>query len=138
VRRFMRGVLPVAALALTIVGFAAASTYRGIEPVLMSGGMRCSDLQGVGSHSVRFSSPVNGASQDGVYLFVRGDVIDWYVLNNVPAVRAVIVKGGKDSAVYYYPYPAVHFSDAGLAPPTNPKNGKSYGLGYAEFCLSPA
>jgi hypothetical protein len=135
----MLGLVPVAALALAIVGFAPAATYRGIEPVLMSGGVSCSDLQDVGSYSVRFSSPVNGANQNGVYLFVQGDVLDWYVLDDIlPAVRAVIVKGGKNSNVYYYPYPAVHFSEAGLVAPTNPKNGKSYGLGYAEFCLSPA
>jgi len=134
----MLALVPVAALAFVIVGFATASSYRGIEPVVMDGGVSCSDLQNVGSESVRFSSPVNGASQDGVYLFVQGEALDWYVLNNVPAVRAVIVKGGKDSNVYFYPYPAVHFSDAGLYAPTNPKNGKPYGLGYAEFCLSPA
>lgn len=136
VPRLMRVLLPVAALALVIVGVAAASSLRGIEPVFMSGGVSCSDLQNVGSDSVRFNSPANGASQDGVSLFVEGNALSWYVLNNVPAVRAVIVKGGKDSNVYYYPYPPIHFSDGGLYAPTNPKNGKPYGLGYAEFCLS--
>ena len=104
----------------------------------MSGAVKCSDLSGVGSGSAKFNVPVNGASANGINIFVNGNSVDWYVLNNAPAVRAVIVKGGKDTNVYRYPYPAVHFSDAGLHPPTKEKTGSPYDLGYVEFCYSPS
>ena len=125
----------MAALAVSAAG-AADPTIRGIDHVTMSGAVKCSNLSGVGSGSAKFTVPVNGASASGINIFVNGNTVDWYVVNNAPAVRAVIVKGGKDTNVYRYPYPAEHFSDGGLHPPTNPKNGSVYSLGYVEFCYS--
>ncbi len=132
-------VLPVTiAAAFVIVGVATADpSYRGIEPVTVSGKVGCSDLANMHStRSVKFDSPVTGES-GGIVIILDGDSILWYV-RQAPetAVEAVIVKGGPYSNVYRYPYPAQHWGDSGLVPPTNPKNGKRYGLGFVEFCYS--
>ena len=123
--------------ALTLAAVGAGTTYRGIQETTMAGGVRCTDLQGLhATQSVRFVAPVNGATSDGIHLFVNGTLLEWYVDAPTIGVEAVIVKGGKNSNVYRYPYPAEHFSDAGLSAPEKVKNGKLPDLGYVECCYS--
>jgi hypothetical protein len=122
----------VGAVALTVVGVAAAATYRGISPVYVSGNPTCSDIPNLAyTHQVKFDPTVHGASADGIYLFFENGLIGWYTLGDV-AVKAVIIKGGTGANVYVYP--GTDFSDGWLEPPRNPKNGKLYDLGYSAFC----
>jgi hypothetical protein len=121
--------------ALVIVGVSSAGTVRGITPVTVAGNPTCSTLSGVTySSEVKFNPPVNGASTDGIYIFVNGNVVGWYVLREIRdiTVRAVIVKGGSNANVYVYP--GGDYSDGGLQTPLNPKNGKPYDPGYVTFC----
>ena len=147
----MRQLLLVCVLAgvaaLVVAALAAAATFRGIEPVLVSGkDMRGStfDCSGYGaSNSVKFEPPVNGASAGGITLLVPGPgdpgTITWYTEGGTPIVAAAIVKGGKNANAYIYrgsvDYP--HFSDSGLHAP-NKSATEFYDAGYILFCYNPA
>lgn len=129
-----RGVKVAAVVAaLAVAGVAAAGSFRGIQPTVMSGNPACSDIVGLSfTKQVKFSPPVNGASSGRVHIFVEGNSIGWYTLGDV-LVKAAIVKGGNNANLYRYP--AVDdYSDGGLVPPTNPKTGKAYDLGAVTFC----
>jgi hypothetical protein len=133
-RKFATKVVLITAAALIVVGVAAGATYRGIEPITIAGNPTCSNIPGLTFTSqVKFSSPVNGASGGGVYIFVDGNTVGWYTLGGYPLIKAVIVKGG--SAANVYRYPAFDdYSDTSLLPPLNPKTGKVYSLGSVTFC----
>jgi hypothetical protein len=135
VQKFVLRVALLVTAALVFVGASSAGTVRGITPVTVAGSPTCSTLSGVTySAETRFTSPINGANADGIYIFVDGNVVGWYVLREIRDinVRAVIVKGGPNANVYVYP--GGDYSDGGLLTPLNPKNGKPYGLGYVIFC----
>ncbi len=52
-------------------------------------------------------------------------------------VDAVIAKGGEDSNIYTYPGTSDGFSGS-ASTPTNPSNGKPYGLSHVSFCYDTA
>jgi hypothetical protein len=54
-------------------------------------------------------------------------------------MAVVIVKGGPNSALYTYDYTGggLDDSDSGLTAPTNPHNGKDYGISHIQFCYDP-
>jgi len=71
-----------------------------------------------------------------------GQTFDWAFTGvGIHAVdmAVVIVKGGPASAVYTYDYASAELddSDSGLAAPTNPHNGKDYGISHIQFCYDP-
>ena len=122
----------IIAAALVVAGVAAGATYRGVEPILIAANPACRDVPGLSfTKQVKFSTPINGASAGGVYIFVDGNTVGWYTLGDI-LVKAVIVKGGTDANVYKYP--AFDYSDGTLLPPLNPKTGKVYDLGTVTFC----
>lgn len=149
-RKLLVASVLVGAVALAVVALAAAdSTYRGIEPVVVSG----KDLRGKvfdcatygATKSVKFDPPVNGASADGITLLVPGPgapgTITWYSDYTVSVVKAAFVKGGQDANAYiYHPEtPPADYSDTGLHAPfkDNPKRG-FHEAGYIMFCYNPA
>jgi hypothetical protein len=71
-----------------------------------------------------------------------GQSFDWaFTSSGIHAVdmALVIVKGGPASAVYTYDFASIEYddSDSGLTAPTNPKNGKDYGISHIQFCYDP-
>jgi len=139
-KRFLLQVALIGAVCLAVVGASSAATVRGIVPFVVSGSVNCSQLRGVSyTDSVTFSSPVNGASSNGLFLLAdRSTSFDWYVLRDIRdiTVRAVIVKGGPNSNVYLYP--GGDYSDGPLTAPTNAKNGKLYDVGAVTICFTVA
>jgi hypothetical protein len=134
-RKFLLTIVAVVAAGLVVVAVAAPGSYRGYEPVVVAGAPSCKDLAGLDySAQVKFVSPVNGASADGITLFIETSRVGWYILTE-HNVRAIIVKGGPNANVYFLPEGV--FSDGLLTPPSNPKSGKAYGLSYVTFCYDP-
>lgn len=89
-----------------------------------------------------------GSNYSDAYLTVsgyNGQTFNWAftALGNSSAgfdMAVVIVKGGPNSAVYTYDYTAgtsFDDSDTGLSAPTNPNNGKDYGISHIQFCFDP-
>lgn len=119
---------------LVVAGVAAAGSYRGIEPSVVSGNPGCADIGLSSATQVRFASPANGSSAGGIFLFVDGNSLGWYTNGDI-VMKAAIVKGGPNANVYSYPDPTVvGFSDGSLVPPLNTKTHKLYDLGAATFC----
>lgn len=132
-RHGLAPMLATAAVAIVAVSAAAAGTFRGIEPSVLSGNPGCADVPGLAYHTqVNFDSPQNGASASGVYLFIDGNKVGWYTQGDV-LVKAVIVKGGNNGNVYRYTSEQ-DYSDGGLLPPLNQKTGTTYTLGSVRVC----
>ena len=75
---------------------------------------------------------VKDATKAGVTIStvnVGAGTFDW---TSTVAVDIVIVKGGTDGNVYIYPSDT--FGDTDLVTPTNPNNGKPFGISHIEFC----
>ena len=88
----------------------------------------CADF---GLDAITKFDPVESGSQDGVTLTkVDDSTISW---SSDDPIGAVIVKGGPGANVYFYDGAT---SDTGLVTPTNPKNGKPYGLSHVDFCAA--
>jgi hypothetical protein len=134
-RKFLLLAAAVAAAGLVVVAPAGAATFRGIDPVFVSGNPGCTDLPGVTSAiQAKFVSPANGATDGRVHLILAGsNGFGWYVLNNED-VDSVIVKGGSGANVYRYP--GGDFSDGGLTTPLN-KGGQPAALGSVTVCYTP-
>jgi hypothetical protein len=129
----------VGSVALAVVGASPGATVRGITPYVVSGYPSCAQVGAVGTNSVTFTPPVNGASSNGIYLLVDSSTsFGWYVLPEIQNVdvRTIIVKGGPNSNVYVYP--GGDYSDGPITAPRNPKNGKLYDVGSATFCFNVA
>lgn len=85
----------------------------------------------------------NYADADLVVSGFDGTTFDW-AFTDAGKYRwdmaLVIVKGGPASAVYTYDYekyPAYDDADENLSAPTNPRNGKDYGISHIQFCFDP-
>jgi hypothetical protein len=85
-----------------------------------------------------------GANYEDQYVKVTnydGQSFSWSLVNvhGPYDMAVVIVKGGPNSAVYTYDYATTMLDDAdsGLTAPTNPRNGKDYGISHIQFCYDP-
>ena len=133
-RKFLLLATAIAATGLVVVPAAVAATFRGIDPVFVSGTPDCKALGVTSAVQAKFDQPADGATDGRVHLLgVSSNGVGWYVLNNED-VDAVIVKGGSGANVYRYP--GGDFSDGGLTTPLN-KGGKPAALGYVTFCYTP-
>ena len=133
-RKFLLLAAAVAATGLVAVAAAVAGTYRGVNPVFVSGTPGCKDLGVTSAIQAKFDQPADGATDGRVHLLgVSSNGVGWYVLNNED-VDAVIVKGGSGANVYRYP--GGDFSDGGLTTPLN-KGGNPAALGYVTVCYTP-
>src|SRR6478736_4134197 len=117
-RKLLLTVAAIVAAGLLIVTVGAAAgapppSYQGNAPVVYAGNPDCKDLTGwvnpnvTYSTQIKFVAPVNGTSGGGMNVALAantpvGTGIGWYV-NNAQDVRAVIVKGGANANVYFYP-----------------------------------
>ena len=89
----------------------------------------------------------SGVNFSNAYITVsnnNGTTFDWAFTelgNHTYDMAVVIVKGGPASAVYTYDFAGEsrvrRRCDTGLAPPTNPNNGKDYGISGIRFCFDP-
>lgn len=133
IRRHGLALVMTTAVATAVVSVAAAGTFRGIEPSVLSGNPGCANVPGLGYQTqVNFDSPQNGSSASGVYLIIDGNRVSWYTLGDI-LVKAVIVKGGNNGNVYRYTS-GQDYSDGGLFPPLNQKTGTPYTLGSVRVC----
>ncbi len=82
-----------------------------------------------GAFQGSFPAGLNVTVEEGKYVSFSGTVF-WK--NKTLCVGAVIVKGGNDANVYYYP--GGSYGDSGLAAPLNP-NGMPAGLSNLTFCF---
>jgi hypothetical protein len=122
-RNIWGGLLFVLGLVVLFVPVAFAAS---VDPVYVAGNPKCSSL---GLESIVKFDPPNSGTSDGVTLTVVGPgTVDWS--STVP-IGAVIVKGGPNANLYFYDGAT---SDTGLVTPTNPHNGKLYGLSHVDFC----
>ncbi|HET9287302.1 MAG TPA: hypothetical protein VFO26_07065 [Gaiella sp.] len=87
-----------------------------------------------------------GANYSDQYLTISGydgNTFDWAFTalgSHAYDMAVVIVKGGPNSAVYTYDYTAgtsFDDSDSNLSAPTNPANGKDYGISHIQVCYDP-
>ena len=87
-----------------------------------------------------------GANYSDQYITISGfdgTTFDWAFTalgNQTYDMAVVIVKGGPNSAVYTYDFtanPAFDDGDENLSPPTNPANGKDYGVSHIQVCYDP-
>jgi len=159
-RKLLLTVAAIVAAGLLVVAMGAAAdvpvpppSYQGIAPVVYAGNPDCKNLTGwvnpnvTYSAQIKFVLPVNGTSGGGMNVALAantpvGTGIGWYV-NNAQDVRAVIVKGGANANVYFYPaHPATgDFVDGSMTTPGtfDSKKGtwKYPALSYMEFCYFP-
>lgn len=128
-----RSRLPVVLASLTAAVLVLSPLARAdhVVPTLVEGNPKCGDY---GWTALLARAPGQGTTSftDGtlsVTVMREGDSISWS--SNI-GVDAVIVKGGPNANVYFYSPEST--GDTGLTPPTNPKNGKPYGLSHVDFC----
>lgn len=137
-------VLSVASAALVVAGVSMAThDYSGTaeDVAVLSGNVKdCPEGTIVGPKI----DP--GANYSDAFLTVSGydgQTFDWAFTalgNQTYDMAVVIVKGGPNSAVYTYDYTAgtsFDDSDSNLSAPTNPNNGKDYGISHIQFCFDP-
>lgn len=145
------------ALGLAVFGIAgiglqpgAASAAAGdvgpdVPAVFVPGNPTCSQLiSGVdGLVEFKINDPADGNFLHGTASFeidVRstalGPVFDWEIAGG--QVYGIVAKGGPNANLYDYAGNGVLvFHDDGLHSPTNPNNGKYYGLSHISFCYVP-
>ncbi|MCK2094399.1 hypothetical protein [Thauera aromatica] len=145
------------ALGLAVFGIAgiglqpgAASAAAGdvgpdVPGVFVPGNPTCSQLiSGVdGLVEFKINDPADGNFLHGTASFeidVRstadGPVFDWEISGG--RVYGIVAKGGPNANLYDYAGNGVLvFHDDGLHSPTNPSNGKYYGLSHVSFCYVP-
>ena len=122
----------VVALLAVVAGPSGTTSATDVTPTLISGNPDCDD-SGVGE--LVKVEPV----ADGTFSVAGGSItivvdngaktFDW---TSTVSIGLIIVKGGPNANEYVY-VPA-SFGDTGLHAPTNPKNGRFYGLSHISFC----
>ena len=153
-RKFLFTVAAIVVAGSVIVATGAAvdvpRSYQGVAPVVVAGNVDCKDLTGwvdpsrTYSQQIKFVLPVNGTSGGGMNVVIDpgnppGAGLGWYVVNNAD-VRAVIVKGGSNANVYFYPaHVEGDFVDGSMTTPGTLQKGiwKFPALSYMEFCYFP-
>lgn len=128
------GLVVAAVAALFVVAVSPSDTTLAthVDPVLVEANPQCSD---VGQNELVRIDPV----ADGTFSVPGGSItivvnsaaktFDW---TSTVGIEVIIVKGGRAANQYVYDPPA--FADTGLHSPTNPKNGRFYGLSHISFC----
>jgi uncharacterized membrane protein YgcG len=113
---------------------ATRSAQSRLEPGVVEGNPTCADL-GLGTASFKDEDAVNGTFSlaGGGTVTVSnadGNTFDW---SATIGIDAVIVKGGPNALIYVYDPESM--GATGLHAPTNPANGKFYGLSHIDFCF---
>ena len=123
-----------------VLMLAAVATGASVSPELHADNVFCTaptdNQTGLGLDPItKFESPSDGeSSQDGITVDLDvegGTVLSWD--SGDIAVGAVIVKGGPDSNVYFYPGGAT--SDTDLVTPLN-HGGNQPAISHVDFCAA--
>lgn len=110
----------VFAAVLALFGGTLSASAASVTPILLSGNPDCTgDLK---------IEPVESGTYGPVTIAVHGSSFDF---SSTQIVTDVIVKGGPNAN--WYDYGDGVFSDTNLTAPTNPRNGKPYGLSHLCF-----
>jgi hypothetical protein len=138
----------VTAFLLVFGGFAAkiavAEEGPSVEPIYYEGNLTCQDLGY--DLGIKFDDDDDYPLVSGTYQIEDyGEItitlysdegedeyrfVDW---ESTFGIDAVLVKGGPGG--YEYPYSPEEHSDTGLHAPTNPDNGKYFGISHIDFCF---
>ncbi|MBU0757155.1 MAG: hypothetical protein KKF44_03765 [Nanoarchaeota archaeon] len=126
----MKKIIVIFMIALAAIGLVNAAS---VTPVYESGNPTCSDLGF--THETKFDPPNDGTKTVTNFGSITldnldGDYFDW---TSTFPIMAVISKGGPNANVFYYT-PDGSYGDTVLVSPTNPTNGKPYGLSHVTFC----
>lgn len=127
-------VAAAAALALT-TGTAAATT---VTPTYIAGNPTCADLHAGWQQAKLDFDPAPGVYTEGDVTVTITKAADGSLGWSTSGfdIAAVLMKGGPNANEYLYPG-ASDFADSGLFTPTNPNNGKPYGISHVSFCYGP-
>jgi LPXTG-motif cell wall-anchored protein len=131
----MGGIAMAAATVPAWAGPSAPAQVPG-EPIFFPGNPTCSTLV-PGTTELKVEPVTNGPHSDGTLSVTitvvnneaTGPTFNW--TSNI-GVDAVFVKGGPGGNLYLYAPEAT--SGNGLHAPTNPANGKFFGLSHVSFC----
>ena len=125
-------VAAVVALLVVVAGPSGTTSATDVVPTLIAGNPDCDD-SGVGElikiePVADGTFPVPGGSIT-IVVNSAAKTFDW---TSTIGIGLIIVKGGPNANEYVY-VPA-SFGDTGLHAPTNPKNGRFFGLSHISFC----
>ena len=128
----MAVVAAVVALLVVVAGPSGTTSATDVVPSLIAGNPDC-DGSGVGElvkvePVADGTFPVPGGSIT-IVVNSAAKTFDW---TSTIGIGLIIVKGGPNANEYVY-VPA-SFGDTGLHAPTNPKNGRFFGLSHISFC----
>ena len=125
-------VAAVVALLVVVAGPSGTTSATDVDPILVEANPQCSDFGVAEAFRVDpvadGTFPVPGGS---ITIVVNNGAktFDW---TSTVSIGQIIVKGGPDANLYVY-VPA-SFGDTDLHAPTNPKNGRFFGLSHISFC----
>jgi hypothetical protein len=111
----------------------ANTNAASVVPTFVAGNPKCTDIDPSWTE-LKVDPPRGGSYSSGgksASLTISGLIVTSWTTS--APVTAVIVKGGPNANVYTYEGGAT--SDTDLHAPTNPKNGKYYGLSHISFCF---
>lgn len=121
-KRVVLGLAALAAAAVAFLGLSLSSAdAASVSPTLVYGNPQCTGLK---------IDPVVSGTYDGVTITVHGVYVDF---TSTQTVLTVVVKGGPNANLYDYSGVGGVTSDTNLSAPTNPNNGKPYGLSHLCF-----
>ena len=128
-------VVGVAALIAFSAGTSGPASATDVTPTLVLGNADCASQGGVDLIKIEpvmdgmFSLPGGGM----IEIAVQNSHFDW---TSTVSIGYILVKGGREANLYDYRplLPVLTFADTGLHAPTNPNNGKFFGLSHISFC----
>ena len=125
-------VVAVVALFAASLGTSGPAAATDVTPTLVPGNPDCN-----GQNELVRIDPVSS----GTFAIPGGSItivvnsgaktFDW---TSTVGIDSILVKGGPNANLYVYNPPAASFGDTGLHAPSNPKNGRFYGLSHISFC----
>jgi len=127
----LTGLLMVGLVAAIFMTAIANTNAASVAPVYVAGNPKCADLNPSWTE-IKADPPTSGTRTSGGKSFtisINGLIVTSW--SSSTPVTAVIVKGGPNANIYYY---SGATSDTNLHAPTNPNNGKYYGLSHVSAC----
>ena len=125
-------VAAIVALFVVVAGSSGPVSATDVTPILVAGNPDCNGQ----NELVRIDPVANGTfpvAGGSIPIVVNSGAktFDW---TSTVGIDSILVKGGPNANLYVYNPPAASFGDTGLHAPTNPKNGRFYGLSHISFC----
>ena len=125
-------VVAVVALFAASLGTSGPASATDVTPTLVPGNPDCNGQ----NELVRIDTVSSGTFSvaGGTITIVVNSGAKTFDWTSTFGIDFIIVKGGPNANLYVYNPPAASFGDTGLHAPSNPKNGRFYGLSHISFC----